>query len=87
MSELHEKTLSDLKGETGESDLFIDIIKEWQIAKIKNCKNTTMELHTENNEDGKLEWIPFGDVCHHGKRCQSCKDKMKDHVITEEMLK
>ena len=92
MTKLHEKTLIDIekiwwkKNIQDEVDsydrcikLVLETVKEWQIAKIKNCPNLVV---IEN----KKEMSYKGAKCSKLQRCQSCKDRMKDHVITEEML-
>ena len=102
MTKLHEKTLIDIekiwwkKNIQDEVDsydrcikLVLETVKEWQIAKIKNCDNILDEKIETTPAETHLRYIIIcGGIDKNGKvhRCQSCQDRMKDYEISDEML-
>jgi len=86
MKDLHKKKISELDwysmnagGPCCSSSLddCRNRLKQWAIAKIKNCKNIVWD-------DGPV--VLCSDDTKHSSigRCQSCQDRMIDHEITEE---
>ena len=85
MKKIHEMKISELP-DIWDSEYPEVTLKEWAIAKVKNCKGLNVQnIWTKDGKDTCVLKVFY--ACFKGNRCPKCQSKMEEYELTEKDLK